>query len=136
VKCAGADVVFVNGSSVTTIAMGQGDTLVIGKSGPAGAWVAMWGSAQFLSSAVGQSLAPKPVNTSTLGKFGVLTGAAGAGLALPSGGSWAYFAVPYNSSGQASTGSPLPVSGVAAGSTVIGPATAGFFWYGFGWRIQ
>lgn len=39
----GADQIFVNGTVVNSIAMNNGDTLVIGKSSPAGAWVAMWG---------------------------------------------------------------------------------------------
>jgi hypothetical protein len=135
VKRDGSDVIFVNGSAVTSIDMGAGDTLVVGKSGPANAWVAMWGSAQFMSSAVGKALAPKPVNASSVGKFGSLGTAPGVALTLPAGGTWAYFAVAYNSSGQASA-SLAPVSAVAAGGTVVGPATAGTFWFGFGWRIQ
>jgi len=132
----GSDVIFNGITVASSITMSQGDTLVIGKSGPANGWVAMWGSAQFLFSAVGQSLAPKPSATATIGKFQSLIGTIGNAATLPAGGTWAYQALPFNNSGQVSQASPAPVAGVAAGGAAVGAATAGFFWYGFAWRIQ
>lgn len=136
VQRSGSDVIYVNGSSVSSLSLGNGDTLVIGKSGSANSWVAMWGSAQFPYSAVYASLAPKPATAVGAGQFQVLIAATGSAFTLPSGGTWAFFALPFNTSGQVSTSILAPVSSVAAGGTPVGAATAGYFWYGFVWRLQ
>lgn len=137
VQRAGTDTIFVNGGTVNSLPLNNGDTLVIGKSGPAGAWVAMWGSAQFPYSAVYAGLAPKPVvGSGVVGQFGTVTGSLNSACTLPSGGTWAYWVLPFNSSGQVSTSSPSPAAGVAAGGSTVGAATSGWFWYGFAWRLQ
>lgn len=132
---AGSDQIFVNGGAVNSIAIGSGDTLVIGKSSPAGAWVAMWGSAQFPFSAVYGGLAPKPIGVPGRGAWQTILAPANTALLLPSGGTWAYFALPFASSGASQT-AVAPQSGVAAGGTQLAAAVAGQYWYGFCWRLQ
>ncbi|WP_176317400.1 hypothetical protein [Burkholderia vietnamiensis] len=136
VQRSGSDVIFVNGAAVTSLTLNNGDTLVIGKSGPASAWVAMWGSAQFPYSAVGAALAPKPTLTAGVGQFQIVIATMGTAWTLPAGGTWAYFTLPFNASGNVSTSSPAPQAGVSAGGASPGTATAGYFWYGFAWRLQ
>lgn len=136
VQRVGSDIINVSGTTVTSLALNNGDTLVIGKSGPANAWVAMWGSAQFPYSATGASLAPKPTSSAGVGQFQTITGTLNNALVLPTGGTWAYSIQPFNSSGQLSTSSPAAAASVAAGGSTVGAATSGWFWQGFAWRIQ
>jgi hypothetical protein len=137
VNVAGSDVIFVNGSTVTSITLKNGDTLILEKSSVGSTcWIAIGGSAQFAYSATYATLAPKPSSSAGAGQWQTLVGLVNAPANLPSGGTWGYFAIPFNASGQASTSSPTVVAGVAAGGTAVGAATPGYFWYGFAWRIQ
>ncbi|HEX7906751.1 MAG TPA: hypothetical protein VF534_01480 [Paraburkholderia sp.] len=137
VKPSGTDLLFVNNLTASSITLGTGDTLIIERSAAGGnVWIAIGGSSQFAFSATFAGLAPKPSSSAGVGQFQTLVGLVGAAATLPSGGTWAYFAVPYNASGQASTSTPTIVGGVAAGGTIVGAATSGFFWYGFAWRVQ
>lgn len=80
--------------------------------------------------------ATKPQAAAGVGQFQLQIATLAAALVLPAGGSWAYFALPFNASGQVSTSTPAPVAGVAAGGTTVGAATSGWFWYGFSWRVS
>ncbi|WP_433766622.1 hypothetical protein [Pseudomonas putida] len=132
---AGSDQIFVNGNTANSIAINNGDTLVIGKSSPAGAWVAMWGSAQFPYSSVYSGLALKPIAVAGRGAWQAIVAVVNTALALPAGGTWAYFALPFASSGS-SQSSVSPLTGVAAGGTINAAAVATQYWYGFAWRLQ
>ncbi|QBR31897.1 MULTISPECIES: hypothetical protein [Pseudomonas] len=135
VNRSGSDQIFVNGAVVNSIAMSNGDTLVIGKSSPAGAWVAMWGSAQFPYSAVYAGLAPKPIAVPGRGAWQANVAGVNSALVAPAGGTWSVFALPFASGGLSQTG-VAPIATVVAGGTTITAAVSGQYWYGFFWRLQ
>jgi len=134
---AGADLIFVSSTTVSQITLRGGDTLVIEKAGGAGtaSWIASSGSAQLPYSSVYAGLAPKPINVPGAGAWQTNIGGVGANFLLPAGGSWAYFAMAFNSSGISMTG-VAPVTGVGPGGGQIVAAVAGQYWYGFCWRLQ
>ena len=71
-----------------------------------------------------------PNISGVLGTWIQITAAGGVALALPAGGSWAYFASRFNA------GAVITLAvGVSAGGTSVGAAAAGQNWAGFAWRI-
>lgn len=137
VQRAGSDTFYVNGSTVTSLPLNNGDSLIVERSAAGGnTWIAVGGSVQLPYSATVAALAPKPVTASGVGQFRIVIAPTGGAFTLPAGGTWAYFALPFNTSGNVATSSPAPQAGVAAGGASPGTATSGFFWYGFAWRLQ
>lgn len=135
VQSNGADAIYINnGSTISSLTLKPGDDIVLARFG-ASAWVAIGGAAHLPYTGVGNALAPRPTATAGVGVFQTLVAGVGAALTLPSGGSWAYFALPFNSSGNSLT-AVSPLAGVGAGGATLATAVAGQYWYGFAWRVQ
>ncbi|MGP1255524.1 MAG: hypothetical protein ACTS10_13980 [Kiloniellales bacterium] len=75
--------------------------------------------------------APLPTGIPGVGEFRNVLTALGAAWSLPSGGTWAYSGFRVTSGGTFDTN----VSGVAAGSTLVGQAVGNARWRGFEWRV-
>ncbi|WP_256675388.1 hypothetical protein [Pseudomonas sp. GXM4] len=134
--CSGSDAVFVNqNASVSSITIRPGGTLTVEKSPASNAWIAVSGSEQLPFSTTYAGLAPKPISGAGVGAWQTNIGTVNTAYSLPAGGTWAYFAIPFTSSGAQQTAVP-PLSGVAAGGSIIATAVAAQYWYGFCWRIQ
>jgi hypothetical protein len=73
---------------------------------------------------------PRPTASAGVGQWVGLAPAVGAGLQLPTGGSWAYAAYRFSSGTVTSA-----VFGVSAGGTVLDAGVGGQNWQGFAWRI-
>jgi hypothetical protein len=74
-----------------------------------------------------------PIGSSGVGQFAQLSAGSGVALALASGGTWAYFAVLYDSTTKVIEGS---AAGVAAGGSTIASGVVGRAWVGWAWRIS
>lgn len=74
--------------------------------------------------------APAIPNSGGVGHWIPLSPAAGVGLQLPAGGTWAYAAYRFNSGVVSNS-----AFGVAAGGTAVGASAGGQNWSGFAWRI-
>lgn len=77
---------------------------------------------------------PRPANAAGVGQWYAFPGTADAAAVLPSGGTWAWFAVIVNSSSGAV--SSVSGAGISAGGTTVAGAAAGFYYIGFAWRIS
>lgn len=77
-----------------------------------------------------------PISGSGVGQITTLSGATGAAVALPAGGTWAYVLFPVTGADR-TWGTHLATvqSDVAAGGATVGAATVGVAWFGFCWRI-
>ena len=72
-----------------------------------------------------------PTASAGLGQWTVTSSTVGGALTLPSGGTWAYFALLFSTGG----GAAGTTGGVAAGGTLVGGAVSGQTWSGFAWRV-
>jgi hypothetical protein len=80
------------------------------------------------------SVAALPTNAAGAGQVVSFATANATAYTLPSGGSWLYFALNFNTtSGSQNPGSVT--AGVAAGGSTVGSAAANSYWTGFAWRI-
>jgi hypothetical protein len=76
--------------------------------------------------------APLPKTGVGVGEWVSIGSAVGAALALPAGGTWAYWMLTVSNSGTLTGNAP---AGVAAGGTTLAAASAGFYHIGFCWRV-
>lgn len=75
---------------------------------------------------------PKPQIATGVGQFFSFNTGFNTAFTLPTGGTWAYFFLGFNTGGALNYGA---TSGVNAGGTVICSANASIGWQGFVWRI-
>jgi hypothetical protein len=75
---------------------------------------------------------PTPNTGAGVGRRETIGAALGSALVLPASGSWDYFAVQFNSTGNITS----YASGVAAGGTTVQAALASHGWGGTAWRIS
>lgn len=77
-------------------------------------------------------LAPLPKSAGGVGQWAVLSSGIGLALILPAGGTWAWFYVAVNASGQIIS----HAANVGAGGATVGSAIAGVNYLGFAWRVS
>jgi hypothetical protein len=78
--------------------------------------------------------APVPTASSGVGEWRLVSAGANVALVLPSGGTWAYFALTVNNS-TGVLNAPIVAIGVAAGGTTAIAANASLRYDGLAWRI-
>jgi hypothetical protein len=74
---------------------------------------------------------PLPTASAGFGQWLVIQAALGAALVLPAGGTWGWFAIQFNATGNITS----YASNVTAGGSTLAAAVAGQAWCGFAWRI-
>lgn len=80
------------------------------------------------------NVAPKPSTLSEVGQWVTIYPVYQEAAYLPAGGTWAYFIILMHETGSDNTAG-IPYTGIAAGGTLIGAATAAWAWLGMAWRI-
>jgi hypothetical protein len=137
-----ADITTAAGDTAEAISLGAGNWVLVDFTRAAGLPISATATGAALVAAADAaaartviSVAALPTNAAGAGQVVGFATANATAYTLPSGGSWLYFALNFNTtSGSQNPGSVT--AGVAAGGSTVGSAAANSYWTGFAWRIS